>query len=120
MSYQKTTWASGDIVSSDKMNNLENEVETLDQNQVVLTESGSDVSFKTVGSTQFVSYASVDIPVSGLNDVTPDIDTSKILAVAFVVFVGTGIVVPYINGDKVSFLADGTLTSGKIRILYYA
>ena len=34
MSYEKTVWADGDIISAQKMNNIENGIETLDENGV--------------------------------------------------------------------------------------
>ena len=36
MSYEKTVWADGDIISAQKMNNIENGIETLDENGVGL------------------------------------------------------------------------------------
>ena len=36
MSYQKTVWADGDIISAQRMNNIENGIETLDENGVGL------------------------------------------------------------------------------------
>lgn len=36
MSYEKTIWADGDIISAQKMNNIENGIETLDENGVGL------------------------------------------------------------------------------------
>ena len=36
MSYEKTVWADGDIISAQKMNNIENGIATLDENGVGL------------------------------------------------------------------------------------
>lgn len=36
MSYEKTVWADGDIISAQRMNNIENGIETLDKNGVGL------------------------------------------------------------------------------------
>ena len=36
MSYEKTIWADGDIISAQRMNNIENGIETLDENGVGL------------------------------------------------------------------------------------
>ena len=36
MSYEKTVWADGDIISAQRMNNIENGIETLDENGVGL------------------------------------------------------------------------------------
>lgn len=36
MSYQKTVWADGDIISAQKMNNIENGIANLDENGIGL------------------------------------------------------------------------------------